>query len=205
MKINQKTDHEEYFRSYGIQFTPKHPFTVDDYGTLFDRWCDEEASRREVYDSDRYEFSDLEGLVRCVANLRALWMVIDPVYERFAAETGKRLPEDPDFAEYPDDILDAARLFGKRRFVNAVKAELEDWLDDYPDPEREDSFDSTPDPMASAYRYFRSSDACKKLDIEIVEGEHPGSSYYAARLVIDVDEANERCRKLNLPYEFREE
>ncbi len=40
------------------------------------------------------------------------------------------------------------------------------------------------------------------FNIEIVEGCHPGSTYYAAELRMDVDEANELARELDIPIRF---
>lgn len=40
------------------------------------------------------------------------------------------------------------------------------------------------------------------FDVEIVEGEHPGSSYYAARTRLSVEEANRVAEQLGLPITF---
>jgi hypothetical protein len=54
-----------------------------------------------------------------------------------------------------------------------------------------------------ALRYFRDvfeySDA---LDIVVVEGDCPGSSYFAAELRMDIDEANELAKELDIPIRF---
>ena len=39
--------------------------------------------------------------------------------------------------------------------------------------------------------------------VEIIEGEHPGSSYYAAELRQDVDYANQVARGMGLEFGFR--
>jgi len=43
----------------------------------------------------------------------------------------------------------------------------------------------------------------EELGIVIVEGCHPGSTYYAAELRNDVDNANITARKLGLKYRFK--
>jgi hypothetical protein len=45
----------------------------------------------------------------------------------------------------------------------------------------------------------------RELDIKIIEGEHPGSTYHAAELRMPVAQANEVARQLGLPFRFREE
>jgi hypothetical protein len=40
------------------------------------------------------------------------------------------------------------------------------------------------------------------LGVEIVEGEHPGSSYYAARLRGDLKAANRAAKKHDIPVRF---
>ena len=45
-------------------------------------------------------------------------------------------------------------------------------------------------------------DVLDALHVEIVEGEHPGSSYYAAELAIGVDEANRTAEEACIPVRF---
>jgi hypothetical protein len=58
--------------------------------------------------------------------------------------------------------------------------------------------------VARAKRYFeclgnKSMDA---LGVQIIEGDHPGSSYYAAELRQDIDYANEVARDSGLECRF---
>jgi hypothetical protein len=43
----------------------------------------------------------------------------------------------------------------------------------------------------------------KALGIVVVEGDRPGSSYYAAELRGSIDDANAAAAKLELPFRFR--
>lgn len=55
----------------------------------------------------------------------------------------------------------------------------------------------------AALAFFR--DECEfteMFDIAIVEGDHPGSTYYAAELRMDIDEANALAVAENLPIRF---
>lgn len=59
--------------------------------------------------------------------------------------------------------------------------------------------------QGQAYRFFQDVDR-EMLDvlcIQIVEGDFPGSDYFAAELRCDVEEANRAALRLGLPFRFR--
>lgn len=57
--------------------------------------------------------------------------------------------------------------------------------------------------QALAMRFFQDDVAfCDELDIAIVEGDCPGSSYFAAELRIRVKEANKRAEVIGIPIRF---
>ena len=58
-----------------------------------------------------------------------------------------------------------------------------------------------------ALSFFRDLDfsTTEALGVQIIEGEHPGSSYYAAELRCDITEANATAVALGLPFRFRAE
>ena len=57
----------------------------------------------------------------------------------------------------------------------------------------------------AALTYFQQMDdqTLDLLGVEIVEGEHPGSSYFAAELRRSVEEANRAAEKASLPVRFK--
>lgn len=59
--------------------------------------------------------------------------------------------------------------------------------------------------VAVAKQYFEGLDdkTLDALGVEIIEGEHPGSSYYAAELRQDVNYANQVAREMRLKFRFR--
>lgn len=59
--------------------------------------------------------------------------------------------------------------------------------------------------MGAAKVFFDSLDfdTLDALGIKIVEGEYPGSTYYAAELLRDVEEANVAASEMGLPVRFR--
>ena len=59
--------------------------------------------------------------------------------------------------------------------------------------------------VAVAKQFFEVLDdkTLDALGVEIIEGEHPGSSYYAAELLQDVDYANQVAREMGVELRFK--
>ena len=59
--------------------------------------------------------------------------------------------------------------------------------------------------MAVAKQYFESLDGnvLDALGVEIIEGEHPGGSYFAAELRQDIEYTNRVAREMGLGFRFR--
>ena len=60
--------------------------------------------------------------------------------------------------------------------------------------------------VALAKKYFEclGYETLDGLGVQIIEGDHPGSSYYAAVLRHDIDYGNQVARGLGLTFRFRE-
>ena len=60
--------------------------------------------------------------------------------------------------------------------------------------------------VALAKKYFEclGYETLDGLGVQIIEGDHPGSNYYAAVLRQDVDYVNQVARDLGLTFRFRE-
>lgn len=84
----------------------------------------------------------------------------------------------------------------KKVIVDWLAAPIE-WQEDMPD---------NATAVGSAKSFFEKEDTATqdKLGVWIIEGEYPGSSYYAAELRTKVEDANEIAEKLGLWYRFRE-
>jgi hypothetical protein len=52
--------------------------------------------------------------------------------------------------------------------------------------------------------FFHSMDVdqLEALGVEVVEGEHPGSTYYAAELRNDIDQASRAAQQAGIPVRF---
>ena len=57
----------------------------------------------------------------------------------------------------------------------------------------------------SAYRFFSSMDYAdiRTLGVKVIEGECPGSTYFAAELRIPIEEANARAEAAGIPVRFK--
>ena len=81
---------------------------------------------------------------------------------------------------------------------------VNDWVNDTPDEHDYEIADHAGNTGGGhALRYFRDKFAyCEEFNIVVVEGDCPGSSYFAAELRMDVEEANELAKQLDIPIRF---
>ena len=58
--------------------------------------------------------------------------------------------------------------------------------------------------QGNAFLYFQDMDSAilRKLGVKIVEGDVPGSNYFAAQVKIGIDEANDVAERLDLEFRF---
>jgi hypothetical protein len=110
------------------------------------------------------------------------------------------LPEEPEYGvvnwllELEDDY-----------FADVIVGRVTQWLSSEPDWAFEgDYISDTGTAEGIAYSYFRSMDfeQLAILGVEIVEGEHPGSTYYAAELRCSIDQANKAASSHGIPVSF---
>ncbi len=81
----------------------------------------------------------------------------------------------------------------RRKESGAIDSIIDDWLSEAPDPCQEwESYYKTGDAQGAAYdRFLREdSELMEALGIVVIEGDCPGSSYFAAELHTSVEEAN---------------
>lgn len=82
--------------------------------------------------------------------------------------------------------------------------QLVNWVDDAPDPSDDEGLQFYAQHGQSyALSFFQAESAyCAALNIAIIEGDCPGSSYFAAELRMPIDEANSLAEDLGLPIRF---
>lgn len=94
--------------------------------------------------------------------------------------------------------------FDDARFRQQIAPRVEAWLRDGLSVEELDYADELESPQGSALAYFRDSHPTlvPLLGVRVVEGEHPGSSYYAAELRSRIDVANAAALDHGAPPRF---
>lgn len=110
------------------------------------------------------------------------------------------LPEEPE-----EGAADWLCALPQTEFNDHIVPAIEQWFLEEPDWIFESDFlPETSSAQGAALDYFRAMDASllDALGVEIIEGEHPGSTYYAAELRGALDEANRKAQKLKLPIRF---
>lgn len=83
-------------------------------------------------------------------------------------------------------------------------SQVQRWADGWPDEYDAEYITLTGRSLqGQAKRYFELNfDYCDEFNIVIVEGDCPGSSYYAAELRMSVEDANELAEAMDLPIRF---
>ncbi len=165
-------------------------FYVNEYGTIsYSATAEYPTSRIALFDLDY-----LTGREDLIAAAQTDWKVANRIDEAMISAVG----EDQDLSW--EDWLSQA----DDDTVDELVCEINAYLDESPDEcdwERADLAGYSD--RGAALSFFRDEFECNDLfKIAIVEGEHPGSSYYAAELRIDIDSANAIAEREGIPIRF---
>lgn len=200
---------------------PIQEFEVNSSRTIMEADFDAPTSRGEVYEINADSIKKPAGLLSAAEGCQPLLWKLHGEYEscRDAIEdqlgaaagltTRKRKQLEKCLAAMAADPVSGLSSWiesmGPRDFA-ALKRAVIKWLEGYPDYDVEEDYAATPvDGQSAALQYFRSLKV-KTLDllgIEIIEGDHPGSTYFAAELHKDIDEANRIAEDQGIPVRFR--
>lgn len=94
-----------------------------------------------------------------------------------------------------------------QEFDRHVVTALDDWLNDSPDFLTEAAYlPLGATAQGAAFQFFSEMSPLilKSLGVVIVEGDHPGSTYFAAELVVSTRKANAAARAAAIPVRFKE-
>jgi hypothetical protein len=171
-------------------------FEVNDYGTISFADFVEPTTRAEAYGYSVDELQDIRSLVS-FAESNPLSSRLQYIYE-WALEAE---PDGPDYGwvTWLEESPDEARPL--------IYAEVEEYLAEAPDYNDYDFLPDNTNAQGAAYKFFQTEDwdELEQLGIVIVEGECPGSSYYAAELRNTVEDANRIAADLGVWYRFKVE
>lgn len=99
------------------------------------------------------------------------------------------------------DLVRDAGMDGLPRF-HAVVGE---WLNDPVDWDEQEWFPRNFGGQGKALAFFEdtAADVAEELGVVIIEGDQPGSTYFAAELRNSIEDANATAVRLGLPFRFR--
>jgi hypothetical protein len=191
-------------------------YEVSEYGTIVDPSVPEPEIRRDVFDICTKGIKTTDNLVLTIQECTPL----ESYFQHLAQDRKCEIEDQLDSArgvkrqhlkalsdaldDYDFGWIDWLKLDGQKSIRKHVTV-IEDWLNDPVDWSESDWFSSSYSGQEQAKLFFHYEDqnVLEELGIVIVEGCHPGSTYYAAELRNDVDNANITARKLGLNYRFK--
>ena len=157
-------------------------FYVSSWGTIY-------AAGEDVYPNTRAELyeikspADLEDVCAIAQDYSRVQCHIEDALNEAGVEDIEALTE-----EQQDNLL------------NSIQYWAEGWPDEY---DAEYMTLTGRNRQGEAKRYFELDfEYCDEFNIVIVEGDCPGSSYFAAELRMSVEDANELAEAMDLPIRF---
>lgn len=200
-------------------------FDVNEHGTLVDAGTPEPQVWADVFDITVSETNDIKSLIREIQACpplssymdRALNDEIESLEDALDGDVRESSKEQKALKkkikalkyfrdEYEESWQDWLELEGKKGIAKFNEL-IEDWLANPIDWMQSDHFPVRSGPQGVALGFFEDQEYAllDALGVVIVDGEHPGSSYYAAELRNDIDAANTAAAKLGLPFRFKRE
>ena len=191
-------------------------YEVNEYGTIVDPSVPEPKIRRDVFDFWPKDIKTTDDLIRAIQDCTPL----ESYFQQLAQDRKCEIEDQLDSArgvkrqylkalsnaldDYDFGWIDWLKLDGQKSIRKHVNV-IEEWLDSPVDWSESDWFSSSYSGQEQAKLFFHYEDknVLEELGIVIVEGCHPGSTYYAAELRNDVANANMTARKLGLKYRFK--
>jgi hypothetical protein len=110
------------------------------------------------------------------------------------------MPEDP-----ADGVEDWLLGLNPEKFSQLILEKLNEWLSEEPDwAFEQDYIPEATSAYSAAYEYFREMDfvILDAIGVKVVEGQFPGSTYFAAELIISISEANKVAEDMCLEIRF---
>lgn len=201
-------------------------FTVNQDNTLIDANVTEPEVWSDLFDINPSDFKSAQNVIDEVDNCIPLSVYLD----RQLAEEIKSQEEDLQqeygyltkqemairqkkvdtlkgyLAEHEEPRVSWIELEGDAGVLK-FKELVKKWLEEPIDWMQSEWFPLRSGTQGAAFGFFQDQplELLNKLGVVIVEGEHPGSSYYAAELRNGIDLANQAAESLELPFRFKNE
>lgn len=171
-------------------------FEVDEYNTISMPWIKFPETNADIYYDVNTAVESTDQLLSEIQSYSQLSDRIASEFEYMACCPGENTLVD----ELVQKDLGWEEWILKGN-LNEHIAQVESWLNESIDW---DYAPVTVGPVGEAYQYFNNFawSTHEDLGIVVIEGEHPGSSYYAAELRVPLEEANNRAQSLGLPIRF---
>jgi len=201
-------------------------FDVCEGGTLMMANFNEAKIRSEFYEdvaSDPWQRSPAD-LANAIAYCQPLAWAVQEIYSECRDELLYTIDEevneeDPDFVkiksleallalmpEEPyDGLKDWLEQVDSKTFNGIIVPQVKNWFSEPPNWGWEDDYlPELGSAQGAALNFFRDMDPDSKsvLGVAVIEGEHPGSTYYAAELRISIAKANAAAKKSGIPVRF---
>jgi hypothetical protein len=185
-------------------------YEVNEYGTITDPRGKYPEINAEAFSIDTRQIDNKDDLIYEVEYCQPLrWHFNDLAREKIEELIAQ--DEESQYAQKIKALLDNEDswkyLLDIDFNLDAYKDLINEWLDSPIDWDQSDYFtcdDITPQAMAKSFFESIDVDTADYLGLVIVEGDHPGSTYFAAELRKGVDHANYAAERLGLDFRFKE-
>lgn len=180
-----------------------HLFEVADHGTLAYANFQPPETRRDAYDLGRADTL----MIAEIEDNPVLAEVARTHYARKLEDRGEDIIHDDmaiDAEPDEDDWVEWLKAYAPDERAE-LNIELDQALDSPPDwIHEEDDLYETGNAQGAAYHFFTAENhqLLAQLGVVLIEGEHPGSSYFAAELRCPVPEANAVAANQGWPIRF---
>lgn len=192
-------------------------FEINDYGTIVDDGP-EDNFWSDIFDIDTKSIKKVNDLIQAIETCLPLqsvfnviaWDEIDDLKYQAKTATGQALKKIQKkieaLEEYDEPWEPLIEMNGVAGLAASIK-KIDEWLQEPVDWGQSEWFPRSAGKQGKALSFFsgQSIELLDLLGVVIIEGDHPGSSYYAAELRVDIDQANQCAEDLGLPFRFRSE
>jgi hypothetical protein len=194
---------------------------IEDSGTIAESLVQEPSIYADIFSIRSTDLTTLEQLISEVGECYPLKFVFQMEASSELDDVRHELASDGDTLKHKDrrrmqalqdaldDEEDGWKVYIRNEGVAALprfRGLVDNCLADSIDWSQVEHFPRYCGGQGIATRFFENLDADLRdqLDVEIVDGDQPGSSYFGAQLHSGIDEANAVAQRLGLPFRFRD-